>query len=325
MTEETKKHITLLKNYFDDKVKSILEIQCGDGYDIENCVALQDKNLNYIGVDVVDEIIQDNRQYFRYEKNKIFMILDASNEPLPTSDLVVCTNMMEYLPIANIWALLENIRDSGCKYIAVNYYHSQIGDLAINEDIKVDNNNEEVDNNEKQQKNSKNPIKRGINLTQAPFYFPLPNILFPTDDINMSVALYKIEDIAFYMEWHNNDISFLRSKLIKYIDEDLNIIQNALKKHENGEQMFMDFIVNSNELDWQKMYYDETIKNIVDKENIFTVYIDFLLLKFNSNDLQRFKDEQSERYGKYLTEKNMPWASVITKEFIKYKYNLKDK
>ena len=322
MTEETKKHITLLKNYFGDKVKSILEVQCGDGYDIENCVALQDKNLNYIGVDVVDAVIQDNRQYFRYEKNKIFMILDASNEPLPTSDLVVCTNMMEYLPIANIWALLENIKDSGCKYVAVNYYHSQIGDLAINEDIKIPSSDDEDDKQVTQDEQT--TLKRGINLTQAPFYFPLPSILFPTDNINVSVALYKIEDIAFYMEWHNDDISFLRSKLIKYIDEDLNTIQKAFSKHENGEQMFMDFVVNSDKLDWQKMYYDETVKNIVDKEGIFTVYIDFLLLKFDS-DLKRLKDDQGERYGKYLTEENMLWANIITKDFIKFKYNLEDK
>ena len=88
--------------------------------------------------------------------------------------------------------------------------------------------------------------------------------------------------------------------------------------------MFMDFVVNSDKLDWQKMYYDETVKNIVDKEGIFTAYIDFLLLKFDS-DLKRLKDDQGERYGKYLTEENMLWANIITKDFIKFKYNLEDK
>ena len=133
--EQTKKHITILKNFLGNEVNSILEIQCGDGYDIENCVALQDKNLKYIGVDVVDEVIQDNRQYFRNEKNKLFMILDASNEPLPQCDLVVCSGIMEYLPIANIWSLIENIRDSGAKYVAFDYYHAPINGLKVNEDI----------------------------------------------------------------------------------------------------------------------------------------------------------------------------------------------
>lgn len=344
--EQTKKHITILKNFLGNEVNSILEIQCGDGYDIENCVALQDKNLKYIGVDVVDEVIQDNRQYFRNEKNKLFMILDASNEPLPQCDLVVCSGMMEYLPIANIWSLIENIRDSGAKYVAFDYYHAPINGLKLNEDIKIENNseiceekNEEVDEEKgkKSKKSKKNleicdckstekydckkPVNRAINLTLAPFYFPQPKFLIPTGDINHSIALYKIKDIAFFMDWHNDDISYLRSKLFGYLESDFRDIKAVFDKEENGEQLFKDAITAGN-INWNKMYYDEPYKTIVDKGGIFTKYIDFLILLYNDNLANgRIQNDQPERYKELLNEDNYLWASIIAKDFVKWKYN----
>ena len=318
--EQTKKHITLLKNFLGNEVNSILEIQCGDGYDIENCVALQDKNLKYIGVDVVDEVIQDNRQYFRNEKNKLFMILDASNEPLPQCDLVVCSGMMEYLPIANIWSLIENIRDSGAKYVAFDYYHTPINGLKVNEDIKIGNNDED-NNKENKKEKGKKPINRAINLIQAPFYFPQPKFLIPTGDINHSIALYKIKDIAFFMDWHNDDISYLRSKLFGYLESDFRDIKAVFDKEENGEQLFKDAITAGN-INWNKMYYDEPYKTIVDKGGIFTKYIDFLILLYNDNLANgRIQNDQPERYKELLNEDNYLWASIIAKDFVKWKYN----
>ena len=316
--EQTKKHITLLKNFLGNEVNSILEIQCGDGYDIENCVALQDKNLKYIGVDVVDEVIQDNRQYFRNEKNKLFMILDASNEPLPQCDLVVCSGMMEYLPIANIWSLIENIRDSKAKYVAFDYYHAPINGLKVNEDIKIGNNDED-NNKESKKEKGKKPINRAINLTQAPFYFPQPKFLIPTDNINHSIALYEIKDIAFFMDWHNDDISYLRSKLFYYLESDFKEIKAVFDKEENGEQLFKDAITADN-IDWNKMYYNEPYKTIVDKGGIFIKYIDFLILLYNNNLANgRIQKDQPERYKELLNEDNYLWASIIAKDFVKWK------
>lgn len=330
--EKTKQHITLIKNLLGDKIDSMLEIQCGDGYDIENCKALQNKDFGYIGVDVVDEVIQDNRQYFRNEKNKIFMILDASNEPLPKTDLVVCSGMAEYLPIANIWSLLENIRDSQAKYVAFDYYTTEINGLKINEDIKLKNedNDSNSKSDDKNVKNSKRgdkqkvendkPIKRAINLTQAPFYFPEPNCLVPTGDINHLIALYEIKDIAFFMDWHNDDVSFLRARLFNYLESDFNEIKTAFAKYENGEEMLKTALM-ANAVDWNKIYYDEKYKNIVDSNGIFAKYIDLLILIYKSDTIERLKKDMPERYSDLLSEDNFLWASIITKDFIKWKYN----
>jgi len=326
MLENTKQFITLIKNILDNKVKSILEIQCGDGYDIENCKALQDKNLNYIGVDVDDEVIKDNRQYFRNEKNKIFIALDASNEPLPKVDLVVCSGMAQYLPIPNIWSLLENIRDSQAKYVAFDYYISEINGLKINEDIKIenhdDNSTSENKNKKKDDKKIENnkPIKRAINLTKSPFYFPEPNCLVPTVNNNHFIALYKIEDISFFMDWHNDDISLLRSKLFNYLENDFNEIKTIFTKYENGEQMLKSALTADN-IDWNKFYYNEEYKKIIDNNNIFVKYIDLLILIYKSDTIERLKADMPERYNDLLTEDNYLWANVITVDFIKWKYN----
>lgn len=322
--ENTKRHITLIKNLLGDKIDSMLDIQCGDGYDIENCKALQDKDFGYVGIDIVDEVIQDNRQYFRNEKNKIFMILDASNEPLPKTDLVVCSGMAEYLPIPNIWSLLENIRDSQAKYLAFDYYTSEINGLKINEDIKIESeeDSDELESNKKidKQETNNKPIKRAINLTQAPFYFPEANCLIPTKENNHFLALYKIKDISFFMEWHNDDVSLLRAKLFNYLESDFNAIKIAFAKYENGEEMLKTAIT-ADTLDWNKTYYDEKYKKVVDDNGIFTKYIDLLILLYKDGTTERLKKDMPERYSELLTEDNFLWASIVAKDFIKWKYN----
>ena len=311
--EETKKYITSIKNFLGEKVSSILEIQCGGGYDIENCKALQDSNLRYIGVDVVDEVIRDNRQYFRDEKNKLFMILDASNEPLPQCDLVICSGMMEYLPIANIWALIENIRNSGAEYVAFDYYHSKINNIDINKDIVLDS----------KTKNFKN---RAINLTMSPFYFPQPEIIFPTEDINRSLCLYKIKDIVLYMEWHNDNISLLRKELLPQLEDKIKKIENAFLKYENGKEMLDNILTDENNfswsgLDWNKVYYDEKYKKIVDENGIFEDYICLALLLFktsNSNDQKRVLDNYKITIE--IDEEDFVWITILARDFILYKY-----
>jgi SAM-dependent methyltransferase len=302
----TKQHITLLKNSLPN-INSILEIQCGGGYDIENCIALQDKNLNYIGVDVVDEHILDNRQYFRNEKNKIFMVLDASNEPLPKTDLVVCVGMAPYLPIANIWSLLENIRDSEAKYFAFDFYHI---DEKLNSDIELPEDDED--------KNSK-PKKRAINLCRAPFYFPKPKFLFLTDDIAHSIALYEISDVSFYMDWHNDDISKLRMQLVNRMEEDMNALRPSFLQETNGEEMFKEMMIKFLETatvdHHQKYYYDEPYKTIIDRcgglvarNNIY-----FLVSRSEMKRLSGYE---------FVTVDNFIHAQVIAKDFIRWKFGL---
>lgn len=310
----TKQHITSLKNSLPN-INAILEVQCGGGYDIENCLALQDKNLFYIGVDVVDEHILDNRQYFRDEKNKIFMILDASNEPLPKTDLVVATGMAPYLPIPNIWSLLENIRDSEARYFAFDYYHTK---EELNADIEI---SDESDDEKKKKSKDEKPKKRPINLSEAPFYFPKPKFLFPTDDVEKSVALYEIKDVSYFMDWHNEDVSKLRADLFAKMEEDLKELKKPFLLEIDGEEMFREMMVGFLDVKAedhnQKYYYDEPYKSIIDKA-------DNGLLRRNNffRLVHRCEEKEIAKQYEFINEDNFIHAQILAKDYIRFKFGL---
>ena len=300
----TKQHISLIKENLLDSVNSILEVQCGDGYDIENCTTLQNSELSYIGVDVRDEVIQDNRQYFRDEKNKIFMILDASNEPLPKSDLVVCDGMAPYLPIANIWSLLENIRDSEAKYFAFDYY---MGEKGINSDIKV----EEGSKGKKPK-----PKKRGINLSLAPFYFPKPQLLFPHDDDSHCVALYEVEKVKYFMDWHNDDVSKLRSDLSKVLDKEISLIEKAFADKAQYKAMMVDFLNLTPDEHNQKYYFDEPYKSVIDSAGVLVNRNNIFRLVHRTEIKSLTKDLE------FVDDDNSLQAQILTKDYLRCKFGL---
>lgn len=306
----TKQHITSLKNFFPN-INSILEIQCGAAYGIENCQALQDKNLQYIGVDVLEETIYDNRQYFRNEKNKIFMTLDASNEPLPKADLIVCTAMAPYLPISNIWALLENIRDSEARYFAFNYDSGNADE--INSELNFDGENS---------KESSLAKRRPINLSNAPFYFPKPKFLIPTEEPNQFVAFYEIRDVSFFMDWHNDDVSQMRMKLFNRIHEDFAVLEPSFAKEINGKEMFEEMMLQFLEIapsdHNQKYYYDQPYQDIVNRvsglinrNNIFR-----LVYRSETDILNK------EKGYEFLDNENSIHAQILAKDFIRWKFGL---
>lgn len=307
MATVTKKYITSIKELLGNDINTILEVQCGTEYDIENCIALSYKNINYIGVDIVDEAIRNNRQYFRNEKNKLFITLDASNEVLPKNDLTICVNMPQYLPISNIWSLLENIRDSGAKYFAFNYSIRINDDEEINEDIELE-------------KLKKKIQKRKINLRYPPFYFPEPLCLFPGNENSEFIALYKTSEVSFFMDWCSRETSFLRAMLFCYFEKDFKIIDKAFNMYEGGKELLKSALT-AETLDWDKVYYSEKYKKIVDDNRIFDEYIDFLIILYKNGKIERLHKDNPDRYQKLITEENFINASIIAKDYIKWKYN----
>lgn len=301
--KNTKSYITAIKKILPE-INSVAEVQCGDAYDIENCQALQDKALQYIGLDVRDEIIFDNRQYFRDEKQKIFMTLDASNEPLPRADLIIALNMASHLPIANIWSLLENIRDSEAKYFLFNY---DVEEEGVNEDFKID-------------ENLPKSKSRPINLTKAPFYFPSADFLLPLEEKNRFAAFYKISDISFFMDWHNDDVSKLRADLFYKLNSDFATLKSAFSKQENGDEMFKEMMVGFLEMEAgahnQKFYYDEPYRAIIDKNQVLNYRNNIFRLVYKS-ELEAIASEYD-----FLNEENFLWAQVLTKDFIRFYCNL---
>jgi hypothetical protein len=82
-------------------VKSVSDVGAGD----LNWIGLVDWNVQYRGYDV----------YPRHEDVEYF---DGTKDVLPKCDLILCRQVMIHLPEDRVYAMLDNFKLSGSKYLA---------------------------------------------------------------------------------------------------------------------------------------------------------------------------------------------------------------
>jgi SAM-dependent methyltransferase len=93
-------------------IKSILDLPCGDFNWIRHVIA--DAKIDYIGGDIVAELIESNRK--KYPDYR-FEVIDLINDDLPKSDLVLVRDEMVHFPIDDIHKAITNIIRSGSRYL----------------------------------------------------------------------------------------------------------------------------------------------------------------------------------------------------------------
>jgi hypothetical protein len=99
------------------QIKSMLDLPCGDYYWMQTV----DKNCDYIGGDIVPEMIQENQS--RYAGDKVrFEMLDLTKDALPKVDLIFCKDCLQHLSYAKVHDALANCKRSGSKYLMVTSY-----------------------------------------------------------------------------------------------------------------------------------------------------------------------------------------------------------
>ena len=175
--DQTKTLIKELPSLFEDlNISSILDIPCGDFNWIKKI------NLNkyqYIGADIVKEIIDNNKKLYEKE-NVSFQKINLIEDPLPQADLILVRDCLVHFSYNNIFKALNNICRSGSKYLLTTTFTNR-------------QSNENIITGE----------WRTLNLQLKPFYLPKPikivnerctegNMLY-TDK---SLGLWKISDIA---------------------------------------------------------------------------------------------------------------------------------
>lgn len=94
-------------------IKSILDIPCGD-FNWMKEVDLS--GIDYIGADVVSELIKENVKQFG-TNCKEFRVLDLLKDQLPKTDLVICRDCLVHLSFEDAFKALEKICSSGAKYL----------------------------------------------------------------------------------------------------------------------------------------------------------------------------------------------------------------
>lgn len=131
-------------------VETFLDAPCGDFFWMKT-IDLPVKH--YIGVDVVNSIIQKNKELYENEFYT-FIQLDLTREIVPKADLVLCRDCLVHLSYREIKETINLLKKSGATYLLTTSF----SELLSNSDISTGD-------------------WRPINLMLEPFNFPAPLLI----------------------------------------------------------------------------------------------------------------------------------------------------
>lgn len=98
-------------------IGSVLDIPCGDFHWLRQ-VSLE---VDYTGADIVPELVAANQRRHAGAHRR-FVVLDATRDPLPEVDLVLCRDLLIHLSLADAWAALRNFHRSGSRWLLTNHF-----------------------------------------------------------------------------------------------------------------------------------------------------------------------------------------------------------
>ncbi len=112
------------------KIQKILDVPCGDFNWMK--YFLKGKNIQYIGADVVEELVYQLKK--KYEDNKKnFFNIDITKDKLPSADLLICRDCFIHFSNEDIFKSLKNFSESDINYFLITH---TINDKSIeNKDI----------------------------------------------------------------------------------------------------------------------------------------------------------------------------------------------
>ncbi len=104
-------------------VKKILDAPCGDVFWMKEILPqLGEYGIDYVGIDVVSDLINENR---KYESSRVkFNVGDITQGPLPRVDLIFTRDCFLHLSFNKILLTLETFQKAGAQYLLVSTYYS---------------------------------------------------------------------------------------------------------------------------------------------------------------------------------------------------------
>jgi hypothetical protein len=155
--------------------RTLLDAPCGDFN------WMKDTQLGveqYIGADVVPDLIVRNQQLYAGDKTQ-FILLDLTRDKLPRVDVILCRDCLIHFSYRHIAAAIRNFKRSGSTYLLTNSYPA----WSSNENIRTGE-------------------FRPLNLARAPFNFPPPlrqiNEKLPEEEAQFHgkiLGLWKLSDL----------------------------------------------------------------------------------------------------------------------------------
>lgn len=163
--------------------RSMLDLPCGDFTWMP--AVLREVPLDYIGGDIVDELVRQNRARF---PDLDFRVLDITSDPLPAADVLHCRDCLFHLSYEDMARAFQRIVESDIRQVLLTSFVFR--EKGLNSDIVSGR-------------------FRFLDLTDAPIGFPSPARWLldfrPWIDFPKSVGVWDREDILEPME------SFIRT------------------------------------------------------------------------------------------------------------------
>lgn len=157
------------------EVSTMLDIPCGDFHWMQRV----DFAGQYTGADIVPEIVQENQRVHGSARRQ-FRLLDATRDPLPRVDLILCRDLFVHLGNRDVLAALRNMVASGSRLLVTNHFRDR-------------ESNPEIESGD----------FRPIHLCRPPFCLPEPesSILEQSDLADglfrdRCMALWRLPDVA---------------------------------------------------------------------------------------------------------------------------------
>ena len=138
---------TFLKSQ--NNLLTVCDLGCGD-FNIGK--ELVEHTKNYIGIDIVENLIERNKTLFK-AKNLEFQCLDIVEDELPKADCIILRQVLQHLSNTEILKVVEKL--TNYKYVILTE-HLPVGNFESNKDI-ISGQGIRI------KKNS------GVNLLEAPF------------------------------------------------------------------------------------------------------------------------------------------------------------
>ena len=118
------------------QINSILDMPCGDFLWIKELV--KNKDIKYLGIDIVEELIKNNNFKFKNEKIN-FQSFDIVNfNTNKEFDLVLIRDLFLHIKNFDIIKIINNLKSMNIKYVALNSYNNKKNlDVTIGQHRKV--------------------------------------------------------------------------------------------------------------------------------------------------------------------------------------------
>jgi 2-polyprenyl-3-methyl-5-hydroxy-6-metoxy-1,4-benzoquinol methylase len=150
--ENVKEYVEILQKYIDKpEVKTVLDLGCGD-WQFSKFLDLS--SVSYLGVDVVESVIESNSTSYSASNIK-FISRDITTYEVPKADLIICKDVLQHLSNKDVVTILVKIITSS-KF-----------SLITNDFMPENTENKDINNGD----------YRSLDLTLSPFYLDVVTIL----------------------------------------------------------------------------------------------------------------------------------------------------